>query len=109
MMSNLFFLLCWWVGVFTRPEPLSAHSMTGTLTFAKIFEPPVARIEFTGWFILCDNSGREIVVVNTKTGKVKLRGNPNEAARQFWKAVETMHPGQLKQPVLDEAEMPGGK
>lgn len=95
-MSNLFFLLCWWVGVFTRPEPLSAHSMTGTLTFVKTVEPPVAKIEFSGRFILYDDAGREIVVVNTKTGKVKLRGNPNEAAKRFWKAVEMMYPGVKK-------------
>lgn len=92
-MSNLFFLLCWWVGVFTRPEPFDVL----TLTVVKTFEPTVARIEFSGRFILYDDSGREIVVVNTKTGKVKLRGNPNEAAKRFWKAVEMMHPKLTKE------------
>lgn len=94
-MTNLVFLLCWWVGVFTRPEPIDPHVLTGELS-AKCFEPPVAKIEFAGRFVLFDDAGREIVAVNTKTGKVKLRGNPNKAAKRFWRAVEMMYPGMKK-------------
>lgn len=88
-MSNLFFLLCWWVGVFTRPGVPNPHLMTGEFIIQPC-PPPVAKIEFAGRFVLFDEKGREIVVVNTKTGKVTLRGNPNAAAKRFWKAVELM-------------------
>ena len=86
-MTNLFFMLCWWVGVFTRP-PVPLVS-TGTMSFWKV-PPPVAKFEFAGRFVLFDENGREIVVVNTRTGRVKLRGNPNAAAKRFWEAVELM-------------------
>lgn len=86
-MKDLFFMLCWWVGVFACEKPMivSSHG-----TFARIepYPPPVARLEAAGRFVLFDDNGREIVSVNTKTGKVKLRGNPNEAAKRFWEAVE---------------------
>lgn len=86
-MTNLFFLLCWWVGVFTRPPaPLTSFA---TISLWKA-PPPVAKFEFAGRFVLFDEKGREIVVVNTRTGRVKLRGNPNAAAKRFWKAVELM-------------------
>ena len=69
---------------------------TGAYEYRIAFEPPVAKIEFAGRFVLFDDAGREIVAVNTKTGKVKLRGNPNEAAKRFWRAVEMMYPGMKK-------------
>lgn len=94
-MTSLFFMLCWWVGVFTRPEmpnPRTPHFMTGELIMQPC-PPPVAKFEFAGRFVLFDEKGREIVAVDTRTGKVKLRGNPNAAAKRFWKAVELMKGG----------------
>lgn len=41
--------------------------------------------------IIIVDEGKAIVTINTKTGKVKLNGNPNKAARIFWKAVERMY------------------
>jgi hypothetical protein len=88
-MTNLFFMLCWWVGVFTRPWVPASPVSPDTMSFWKV-PPPVAKFEFAGRFVLFDEKGREIVVVNTRTGRVKLRGNPNAAAKRFWKAVELM-------------------
>lgn len=86
-MTNLFFLLCWWVGVFTRPPaPLVSFATMSP----RAVPPPIARFEFAGRFVLFDEKGRDIVAVDTRTGKVKLRGNPNEAAKRFWEAVEVM-------------------
>lgn len=88
-MTNLFFLLCWWVGVFSCEKPV-IHSSFATLATIKSCPPPAARFELAGRFVLFDEKGREIVAVDTRTGRVKLRGNPNAAAKRFWKAVELM-------------------
>ena len=88
-MTSLFFMLCWWVGVFTRQETPIPLVSTSTMAYVTI-QPMVARFSYAGFFILYDEKGREIVSVNTRTGKTKLRGNPNAAAKRFWKAVELM-------------------
>lgn len=86
-MTNLFFLLCWWVGVFTRPPaPLASFATMSPRTV----KPPIVRFDCAGRFVLYDEKGRETVAVNTRTGRVKLRGNPNAAAKRFWEAVEVM-------------------
>lgn len=88
-MTSLFFMLCWWVGVFTRPWVPGSLVSHGTMSLWKV-PPPIAKFELSGRFVLYDEKGREIVAVNTRTGRVKLRGNPNAAAKRFWKAVEQM-------------------
>ena len=84
-MTNLFFLLCWWIGVFTRPSSIQLDA------FAKV---PIlieyARFTPKNKFILNDDHGKPLAIISLKTGKVKLFGNPNEAARRFWDAVEVM-------------------
>ena len=88
-MTNLFFMLCWWIGVFTQQEAPVPLVLTGTMEYVPN-QPMVARFDYAGFFILYDEKGREIVSVNTRTGKAELRGNPNAAAKRFWKAVELM-------------------
>lgn len=34
--------------------------------------------------------GKKLVVINMKTGKATLYGDPNEAARTFWQATAAM-------------------
>jgi len=90
-MSNLFFLICWWIGVFTSAEPnLFVCSSVCSSGFARSYEHPVAKITSSGKFILFNGSGSEIVAIDLNTGNVKMSGSPNEAAKRFWKAVEQM-------------------
>ena len=91
-MTNLFFMLCWWVGVFTRPSSIQLDAFsTFDVRFAKV---PIlieyARFTPKNKFILNDDHGKPLAIISLKTGKVKLFGNPNEAARRFWDAVEVM-------------------
>ena len=41
--------------------------------------------------IICDTEGKPIAVINLGNGSVKLSREPDEVAKQFWKAVLLMH------------------
>ncbi len=95
-MTNLFFMLCWWVGVFTRPEPQLACS--GWMAVNPGQQMTIARLgcEPRSFTLYGKTEADILAVIDLNTGKVKLHGNPNEAAKRFWKAVEMMYPGMKK-------------
>lgn len=101
-MTNLLFLLCWWVGIFTQPAT-SPYAFATSDLYIHIdpAPPPVAIIEPANKFRLCDDKGKDIAIIDLKTGKVTMRGNPNKAARQFWRAVEMMH-GMMKESINEQ-------
>lgn len=49
--------------------------------------PEILSLSASDFMTLFDTSGKQIVTINLKTGHVTLYGNPNEAAKIFWKAV----------------------
>lgn len=49
--------------------------------------PEILSLSASDFMTLFNTSGKQIVTINLNTGHVTLYGNPNEAAKIFWKAV----------------------
>lgn len=87
-------VLCWLAGIlhlFKLEKKYKAEPETH-LTNALKWEQP----EFTNLTIGASDSGS--IVINLKTGKVTLPPgvSNDEAAREFWEAVERSYPGVIK-------------